>query len=90
MTGLSSVRFCGSEFQMWGPKQDKCSMRVSEEECSERDECRHVAVQRGKQDQSLCRTETHTSDFIFNTSEIGSQCSFPGEVLSGGGSVPKE
>ena len=39
---------------------------------------------------AIYNTETHTSDFIFNTSEMGSQCSFPGEVLSGGGRVPKE
>ena len=27
-------------------------------------ECRHAAVQRGKQDQNHYSTETHTSDFI--------------------------
>ena len=30
-------------------------------------ECRHVAVQRDKQDQNIYTTETHTSDFILNT-----------------------
>ena len=34
-------------------------------------ECRHVAVQKGKQDQNhlindIHSTETHTSDFVFN------------------------
>ena len=29
-------------------------------------ECRHAAVQRGKQDQNIYSTETHTSEFILN------------------------
>ena len=35
---------------------------------------------------TIYSTETHTSDFMLNT--LGSQCSFPGEVLSGGDGVP--
>ena len=43
-------------------------MRVSEEErVYETESCRHVAVQRDKQDQNIYTTETHTSDFILNT-----------------------
>ena len=57
---------CESEFQVWGPKQEKARkplllrlycwifcMRVSEEERSVRDGVyKHVAVEKGKQDQN--------------------------------------
>ena len=56
-------------------------------------ECRHVAVQKGKQNQNHSySTETYTSDFIFNSDVLKWVASavFPGEVLSAGGGVPKE
>ena len=54
---ILNIRSCGTEFQMWGPKQEKVrkpwvlclycwisSMRVSEEECVVyKTECRHAA-----------------------------------------------
>ena len=39
-------------------------------------ECRHAAVQRGKQDQNHLSTETHTNDFILNTFRNGKPVQF--------------
>ena len=54
------LRSCGSEFQMWGPMQEKvrkpCVCIVGFPACGcqknvvHETECRHAAVQRGKQD----------------------------------------
>ena len=57
------LRSCGSELQMWGPKQEKvrihescvCIVGFSVCVCQKKSvvyemECRHVAVQRDKQD----------------------------------------
>ena len=59
------LRSCGSEFQMWGPKQEKVRNHEScvfagfsacgcpkKSRVVHETESRHVAVQRGKQDQN--------------------------------------
>ena len=60
------LRSCGSEFQMWSPKEDKVQKpralplycwNFSYTMCQKKSvvyetECRHVAVERGKQDQN--------------------------------------
>ena len=55
-------------------------------------ECRHVAVQRDKQDQH-CSIDTHTSIFILNYESVlkwKASAVSPGEVLGGGDGVPRE
>ena len=50
MKGLSSEFQCGSEFQMWGPKVGFSACGCQKKSVEYETECRHVAVQRDKQD----------------------------------------
>ena len=77
------LRFCGSEFQMWGPKQEKVqkpwvlclycwifSMWVSEEEHSAQDgvqTCNSLLFREVSRTRTIYITETHKNYFIFNT-----------------------
>ena len=69
------LRSCGSEFQMWGPKQEKARkprlLRLycwifSICGCQKKSvvyetECRHVAVQKVSRTRTIYSTETHTT-----------------------------
>ena len=68
------LRSCGSEFQMWGPKQKKheshdscvCIAGLSTCGCQKKSavyetECRHAAVQRGKQDHVVFLLQVSTA-----------------------------
>ena len=52
-------------------------------------ECRHVAVQVSRSRTILALRHIQATLYLI-PSEIGSQCNFPGDVLSGGGGVPRE
>ena len=80
---------CGTEFQMWGPKQEKARKRLycwifsifssSEEERSVRDGVyRYVAVQKGKltgPEPFIALKHIQATLYLIR-SEMGSQCSF--------------